>query len=687
MTTIAASQPPSPQPKHRQIETKVTEHDSDSETGGALSAVQHIRELKRLARLAHRRAQVIESPSTTKTHIYTNLFGTPETEESEVSNTSWRMNADGLAEPSRSKPRPYLSYMLNTYRNLFLTFYFNWTMIFTAPISSLAFVIVYPTAVVLLFIFEIGLKVFMDYLGGSAFVHYIGSKYGEGLGAINWGAPNLLLSEQTAELVKSTLPSLGKPEPPNKAGGGGVRSRTFDLSIAQTFTVISSVIYERDADKVKSAYEVYANAMKSSIVDLEDQVESPVERKMKCLLWQSERRIRTIVANWGLHFAGVSELKSLGGPFCGIFWSEEHPFIVVAFKGTTPTNYEEFLVDATFQRTDARSYLFGSVHEGFYESVFPTAGFGSDDTRDPYGAILSAVQEKAQQMQARMGTSEPIQVWITGHSLGAAMSSLLFARWLKCPEDLTSRCVLRDAYVIGTPAVGDNDFASYFSSFSNHPVSRTSTLWRIINKHDIICRIPPGYDSQTIGNYMKSTDFFNYSHIGHAIQLNSRWHRKPLRVYPSGYQATMQVEITLGGFDSRCVDYNLPDGQIITAAENPSPSTSTDIDTNTNTHTNIKPKLTSGFVDPRKALVFMQHDDQINPVKFLALPRFAMYISKKAWFRTMANKFTDGNPIHSLESIYPFFFKDHIPVHYFEGLERARSFCYDMEKKDRQIKL
>ncbi|KAI9031535.1 Alpha/Beta hydrolase protein [Phycomyces nitens] len=513
------------------------------------------------------------------------------------------MNGDGVAEPSRSKPRPYLSYMLNTYKNLFLTFYFNWTMIFTAPISSLAFVIVYPTAVVLLFIFEIGLKVFMDYLGGAAFVHYIGGKYGE-------GAPDLLLSQETAELVRATLPSLGKPEPPNKAGGGGVRSRTFDLSIAQTFTVLSSVIYERDADKVKSAYEAYATATKTGVVDLEDHIESPVEKKMRCLLWQSERRIRTIVSNWGLHFAGVSELKSLGGPFCGIFWSEEHPFIVVAFKGTTPTNYEEFLVDATFQRTDARSYLFGSVHEGFYESVFPTAGFGSDDTRDPYGAILSAVQEKAQQMQSRLGTSEPIQVWITGHSLGAAMSSLLFARWLKCPEDLTSHCVLRDAYVIGTPAVGDNDFASYFSSFSNHPVSRTSTLWRIINKHDIICRIPPGYDSQTIGNYMSSTDFFNYSHIGHAIQINSSWHRKPLRVYPSGYQATMQVEIVMGGYEER-----------------------------------------------------------------------------SPWFRTLANRFTDGNPIHAIESIYPFFFRDHIPVHYFQGLNKARGFCFDMEEKNRQAKL
>lgn len=184
----------------------------------------------------------------------------------------------------------------------------------------------------------------------------------------------------------------------------------------------------------------------------------------------------------------------------GIFWSETTPFIIVTFKGTTPTNYEEFLVDATFQRTDARSFLDGCVHEGFYESLFSTSGFGDQDIRDPYGAILSAVQTKAAQIQEQLQTTEPVQLWITGHSLGAALSSLLFARWLKSPEDLGDRLTLRDAYIIGTPAVGDSDFASTFASYSNLPVTRSSTLWRIINKSDIFCRLPPGYDSRTCGN-------------------------------------------------------------------------------------------------------------------------------------------------------------------------------------------
>ncbi|KAG2215224.1 hypothetical protein INT46_006627 [Mucor plumbeus] len=415
------------------------------------------------------------------------------------------LRQQGVPEPGRSRSWPYLGYMINGFKNLFLTFYFNWSMLFTAPISSAALIFVYPTSVTFLVLFEIGLKLFMETWKGAEVVRYISLKYGQGFGAINWGAPELLLSDSSAQLVQSTLPVLGLPATPISVSG--CRRRTFDLSIAQTFVLLSSLIYERDTRKVKDAYDLYTESKKaastvgssSASPALEAHTENIIESRMKELLWESEARIRQVAESWGLHFAGVSELKSLGGPFCGIFWSETANFIVVAFKGTTPTNYEEFLVDATFQRTDARSFLFGCVHEGFYESLFSTSGFGEQDIRDPYGAILAAVRSKAAQIQEQLGTNEPVQLWIAGHSLGAALSSLLFARWLKSPSDLGRQLVLRDAYVIGTPAVGDSDFASTFASHSNQPVTRVSTLFRIINKSDIFSRLPPGYDSKTCG--------------------------------------------------------------------------------------------------------------------------------------------------------------------------------------------
>jgi hypothetical protein len=388
------------------------------------------------------------------------------------------------------------------------------------------------------------------------------------------------------------LPLLG--EPCNKDQVSDGRHRTFHISIAQTMTVLSSLVYERQDHKVTQAYKLLDKSKHKE--DMASQ-----------LIWESESRIRSIAAGYGLCFLGITELKSLGGPFCGIYWSETQPFIIIAFKGTTPTNYSEFLVDATLQRTDARGFLFGSAHEGFYHSLFPIQG-DQDDERDPYFSIQETVIEKARYLQKKLNTAKPIQVWITGHSLGAATGSLLFARWLKCPEDLSIHCELRDAYVLGSPSVGDNDFASEFASYSSMPSTRSNMLWRIINKSDVICRIPPGYNNPTVGHYMQTTDFFNYSHVGHAVQITYPIiHAHPLKCYPSSYQPNLKVDIVAGDYDG--------------------------------------------------------HWDEQVPSK------------TSFWHR---------NPIPIIESFYPFFIRDHIPIHYFKGLERARVYyhspCADPKK-------
>lgn len=97
------------------------------------------------------------------------------------------LRQQGVPEPGRSRSWPYLGYMINGFKNLFLTFYFNWSMLFTAPISSAALIFVYPTSVTFLVLFEIGLKLFMETWKGAEVVRYISLKYGQGFGAINWG--------------------------------------------------------------------------------------------------------------------------------------------------------------------------------------------------------------------------------------------------------------------------------------------------------------------------------------------------------------------------------------------------------------------------------------------------------------------------------------------------------------------
>ncbi|KAH8552216.1 Alpha/Beta hydrolase protein [Umbelopsis sp. PMI_123] len=510
-----------------------------------------------------------------------------------------------------------INFAIRTYTNLLLTFLFDGSMLIFSPVNAILFLTVYPLMVLLLIIVEVSLKIFLDYLGGEELVTYLSLRYG---GA----TPHLFHIQGNIDLMQATIPSLGEA-PSDTRSQSATHVRYFDISKAEVMMLLSALIYERDASKVKEAYQMSADDSDS---ETKEDNKDATERRMHILLWESEKRIRQIARRWGLRFAGVSELKSLGGPFCGMFWSTEHNCIIVTLKGTTIDNYEEIMLDAAIQRTDARPFLFGSCHQGFYESVFPSSGGFANDTRDPYGTILAALHERAEKIQVHRGTSEPVNVWVTGHSLGSAMSSLIFARWLRCPEDLDPKLlVLRDAYTIGTPAVGDNDFAAGFASYTNMPYSRTSTLWRIINKKDIFTRLPIGTDNPIIGRYFSRNDFFNYSHVGQAIQLLSLWHEEPVKIYPSTYQPSLKVKVVLGA-------YNTP------ASLN-------------NIHGQER------FAEDEEAYTV-------------------------GWFDKLDTWLKGTNPIQCIEAVYPFFFMDHIPHEYYTALQRLRRY-YEHQNEEKTL--
>ncbi|CAO3590743.1 unnamed protein product [Absidia cylindrospora] len=590
----------------------------------------------------------------------------------------WKKNKLERLRPARTVSEPYMEYASTMAKNLLLTLYFNWTMVFYAPLSALATVIVYPTFMVVLFLLELLLKLFMDILGGGKLILYWGQRYGEGLSMINWGDPSFLLSDETAHRVKTTLPLLGTDIKTLEQA-----PHIFDISIAQTMTVLSALVYERDGEMVKQAYDLFVDCPDD--VRADDGITTRIEQKMRYLLWKSEERIRDIAEPYGLQFEGISELKSLGGPFCGVFWSETYPCLIVCFKGTTPTNYEEFLVDCSIQRADARPYLFGAVHQGFYDSVFPTTDFGENDKRDPYQAILDALHEKAKTLYP----GKKVQVWVTGHSLGAAMSCLLFARWLKCPEDLKEQLDLRDAYVIGTPAVGDDSFASMFASHSNTPVHRRSTLWRVVNKHDIICRLPPGYDNRIFGRFVSKWDFFNYAHVGHEtlIPKNSA---RPLRVKPSSYQSPGPIRIIA----SDGVDSN----QISSIAQRPtlSPSTSTSSSSSGSSSSSCgfygEPMIRSDSSSSPTTVTSSSSSTSTSPLEPSDLPKWMQLLHSfhDRYYDWMPSKLQSPshrqvsneklsseanlNPLHMLEHLYPHLIRDHLPHGYYQGLQTARKF-------------
>ena len=115
--------------------------------------------------------------------------------------------------------------------------------------------------------------------------------------------------------------------------------------------------------------------------------------------------------------------------------------IVLAFRGTQVDNFWssvlDFAVDAQFlPLPDAHGHL---VHAGFNAALA--------EVWTPVAAHLKSEQAK-----------RPRPLWITGHSLGAALATLAANR---CCDDATAG--LKGAYTFGSPRVGDPRFGAAHS--------------------------------------------------------------------------------------------------------------------------------------------------------------------------------------------------------------------------------
>ncbi|KAG0364818.1 hypothetical protein BC939DRAFT_476502 [Gamsiella multidivaricata] len=299
----------------------------------------------------------------------------------------------------------------------------------------------------------------------------------------------------------------------------------FSYHIANLLLIMTSMAYQRDDKLVAQASKILLN--------VQNQAQRDEATK---LLQESEQAIdENASKEFGMRFMGISELKTLGGPFAGLFYNDDA--IVLVFKGTSVLAFNEYLLDVTIQRVDAREYLYGEVHKGFYESLFPDPkplNWYEDMTYDqtnPFNTIMKTILETAKLCKNKTG--KPVNLWMTGHSLGGALAALTMARLQMTVEDkdplmnkdydetngprsstpegagprtvlqeMLARfsddnelLVLRDCYSIASPKIGDSTFAEQFAR--NHlrfccESPYKPTYWRIVADKDVVPRLPPG---------------------------------------------------------------------------------------------------------------------------------------------------------------------------------------------------
>lgn len=171
--------------------------------------------------------------------------------------------------------------------------------------------------------------------------------------------------------------------------------------------------------------------------------------------------------------------KPIGDWDTQAMWVETSNIIIIAFRGTQPKVLTDFatdgmLIKTRFAKSQDPIVDYGNVHAGFkwaLDSLWP-------------------------QIQSRLleNKNSNAQVFLTGHSLGAALATLAAARILTGhtfdnPDMSTSvRKRLRGLYTYGSPRVGDNQFVN--ATLVARAAVNGTVIARFRNRNDAVTRVP-----------------------------------------------------------------------------------------------------------------------------------------------------------------------------------------------------
>lgn len=177
--------------------------------------------------------------------------------------------------------------------------------------------------------------------------------------------------------------------------------------------------------------------------------------------------------------------------------------IVICFRGTQPAQLSDIVADLKSWQVDSETD--GEVHAGFKGEV--------DKLWDHILAY------------SKMKSSEGKHVIITGHSLGAAMATIVASRLKALGRTVT-------LYTFGSPRVGDHTWAKQFEDIE---------AYRFVNNNDIVTGVPP---------------YGFFTHIGELKYINYygnirdvTWFQRFKDQMRGRWRALMKFQLFDGAFD------------------------------------------------------------------------------------------------------------------------------------------
>ena len=161
--------------------------------------------------------------------------------------------------------------------------------------------------------------------------------------------------------------------------------------------------------------------------------------------------------------------------------------IITSFRGTEPTHIQDWLDDIEFWKADYPVWNISGakVHSGFYDSYMKH----STDVTSNLLVLMDAFPT--------------YQVFITGHSLGAAMAALLsMDLYYNKAEEIFSRQNPIHSMTFGSPRVGNYEFYKAFEDVRN-----AIAYYRVTHENDMIPHLP----TQSMGFHHLPTEVWETS--------------------------------------------------------------------------------------------------------------------------------------------------------------------------------
>ncbi len=169
------------------------------------------------------------------------------------------------------------------------------------------------------------------------------------------------------------------------------------------------------------------------------------------LAYEDSPTIEPVVEQWGFDKYRFVEAKDTQGFVCG-----SANLLLIVFRGTEPEKLKDWFTDINIKLVPGPA---GEVHKGFWE------------------AITAAWPQIQQALTEYRTDQQPI--WISGHSLGAALALLAAARL-----QLQEKMPVQGLYDFGQPRAGNYSFAKAFDQAFEPRATR------FVNNNDIVPHVP-----------------------------------------------------------------------------------------------------------------------------------------------------------------------------------------------------